>query len=58
VAFALFSCSAAVSNKIKQKIADQLRSMPHPDEFCRGIPIFRQNINENTATVYLVGPDS
>jgi len=58
VAFALFSCSAAVNNETKQNIADQLRSMPHSDEFCRGIPIFRQKINENTTTVYLVGPDS
>jgi len=58
VVFSLFSCSAAVSNKTKQKIADQLRSMPHPDEFRQGIPIFRQKISENTTTVYLVGPDS
>jgi len=53
----VFSCSAAVSNETKQKIADQLRSMPHPDEFRRSIPIFRQKINENANTGYLIGPD-
>jgi len=31
--------------------------MPHPDKFRRGIPIFRQKTNQNTTTVYLVGPD-
>jgi len=31
VLFALLSCSAAVGNETKQKIADQLCSMPYPD---------------------------
>jgi len=53
----VFSCSAAVSNETKQKIVNQLRSMPHPDEFSGGISIFQQKINENTITVYLVGLD-
>jgi len=48
VIFALFRCSAAVSNETKQKIADQLRLMPHPHEFRPGIPISRQKIYENT----------
>jgi len=58
VVFALFSCSAAVSNEAKQKITDQLRSTPHSDEFRRGFPIFRQKIYENTPTVYLISPNS
>ena len=58
IIFALFSCSKAVSNETKRELAAQLCSIPHPDEFRQGTPIFRQHINENTTVVDLVGPDS
>jgi len=51
-------CTAVYTSKSlnwSKKIVDQLRSMPHSDEFRRVIPVFRQKIYENTTTVYLVG---
>ena len=54
----IFSLFGSASNEEKRAIADELRLIPHPEEFRRGKPILRQRIDENTTVVDLIGPDS
>ena len=58
VVFAWFNCNEDSCIKIKQEFGNQLCLMPHADEFQQGIPIVRQRIDQNTAVVDLVGPES
>ena len=54
----IFLLFGSASNEAKRAIANELRLMPHPEEFRRGKPVSRQRIDENTTVLDLVDPDS
>ena len=45
VAFSFFSQYPLLTNEMKKSLAFQLLSISPPDEFCRGIPVFKKNID-------------
>ena len=55
VPFALFS--NIVPDNMKQNIASKLMSVPEPEHFRLGKPVFRQ-VNRQTSLVDLIGPES
>ena len=54
----IFSLFGSASTEAKRAIADELRLMPHPEEFRRGKPVLRRRIDGNATVFDLVGPDS
>ena len=56
IVFALFSECLATTEK--KAIFEKILSFSHPDQFRRGIPLFRGCIWETTQLADLVGPDS
>ena len=48
----------AVTNEEKEKIAKRICLMPQTDEFRRGRPVMKVDVNDKTTLSDLVGPDS
>ena len=60
VAFSFFSQHPLLINEKKESMAFQLFSISPPDEFRRGIPVFKRNIDRcSTCQLYdLIGPET
>ena len=58
VAFSFFSDHRCMSSDVKEAMALRLLSISPPDEFRRGIPVCRRNVDAFTKVVDLIGPET
>ena len=58
VAFFFFSQHSLLINKKKESMAFQLLSISPPDEFRRGIPVFKRNIDRCSKFCDFIGPET
>ena len=58
VAFSFFSQHPFLTNEMKESMAFQLLSMSPPDEFHRGIPVFKRNIDRCSKLYDFIGPET
>ena len=58
VAFLFFSDHPLVTVEVKESMALRLLSTSPPDEFHRGIPVFRGKVDEQTQPADLIGPET
>ena len=58
VAFSFFSQHPLLINEMKESMAFQLLSILPPDEFCRGIPIFKRNIDRCSKLYNFIEPET
>jgi len=58
VAFSFFSDHPLVTVKVKESMALRLLSTSPPDEFHRGVPVFRGKVDEQTQLADLIGPET
>ena len=58
VVFSFFSQHPLLTNEMKEFMAFQLLSISPPDEFRRGIPVFKRNIDKCSKLCNLNGPET
>ena len=58
VAFSFFSQHSYLTNEVKESMALRLLSMSPPDEFRRGIPVFKRVIDEDSKLIDFIGPET
>ena len=58
VAFSFFSQYPLLTNELKESMAFQLLSISPPDEFRRGIPVFKRNIDRCSKLCDFIGPET
>ena len=57
-AFSFFNQHPLLTNEMKESMAFQLLSISPPDEFRRGIPVFKRNIDRYSKLCDFIGPES
>ena len=58
VAFSFFSQHSYLTNEVKESMALRLLSMSPPDEFRRGVPVFKRVIDEDSKLIDFIGPET
>ena len=58
VAFSFFSHHSLLINEMKESMAFQLLSISPPDEFRRGIPVFKRNIDRCSKLYDFIGSET
>ena len=58
VAFSFFSEHPLLTSKVKESMAFQLLSISPPDEFRRGIPVFKRYIDRCSKLCDFIGPET
>ena len=58
VTFSFFSQHPLLTNEMKESMAFQLLSILPPDEFCRGIPVFKKNIDRCSKLCNVIGHET
>ena len=58
VAFSFFSQHPLLINEMKESMAFQLLSISPPDEFRRGIPVFKRNVDRCSKLYEFIGPET
>ena len=58
VAFSFFSQHPLLANEMKESMAFQLLSISPPDEFRKGITVFKRNINKCSTLCDFIGPET
>ena len=58
VAFSFLSQHSYLTNEVKGSMALRLLSLSPPDEFRRGIPVFKRVIDEDSKLIDFIGPET